>query len=93
MQVRSLTATSDAAKRAVSTVEWTRFVQALFQDILGLALQVYIVVLVRERDYVRFVSIGLACFSMAINVALMFGDKQPCTPPPRACCANHPHAP
>ena len=79
LQVRSLTTTSDTAKQAMSTVEWLRLVQSLFQDILGLALQVYIVVLVRQKDFVRLTSIGLSCFSMAINVALMFGEKQPCT--------------
>jgi hypothetical protein len=78
MQVRSLTTSSDAAKQAMSAVEWLRLVQSLFQDTLGLALQVYIVVLVRKRDYVRFASIALACFSLAINVALMWSEKQPC---------------
>jgi hypothetical protein len=80
LQVRSLLATTTSAERAMSNVEWTRFATALFQDILGLALQLYIIVLVRERDYVRFASVGLASFSMALNVALMFGEKQPCMP-------------
>lgn len=80
-QVRSKTTSSDAAKRAMAAVEWMRLVQSLFQDILGLALQAYIIVLVRQQDFVRFASAWLATFSMAINVALMFGEKQPCAPP------------
>jgi hypothetical protein len=64
----------------MSNVEWTRFATALFQDLFGLSLQLYIIVLVRERGFVRFASVGLACFSMGVNVALMFGEKQPCVP-------------
>jgi hypothetical protein len=67
----------DAAKSRMVTVEWLRLVQSLFQDMLGLTLQFYILVLVRRRDIVRFASIVCACFSMAINVALMWGEKQP----------------
>jgi hypothetical protein len=44
-----------------------------------LLVQVYIIVLVREEDAIRFISVGLGGCSVAINVALMFGDNQPST--------------
>jgi hypothetical protein len=74
-----MTTSSDAARQVMSNVQWIRLVHSLFQDMLSLALKVYIIVLVRQREYVWFASVALACFSVSINVTLIFGEQQPST--------------
>lgn len=61
----------------MSTVQWLRLVQSLFQNVLGLAMHVYILVLVRENNWVRYTAVTLCGICMSLNVAMKFGDKQP----------------
>jgi hypothetical protein len=80
MQVRSSTQSSHTAKQIMATVDWMRLVQSLFEDIFGLALKTYVIILVRQRDDMRMISCVVSAFSASINVALMFGENQPCAP-------------
>lgn len=80
VQARSLTTTFDTFRQKMSTVQWLRLVQSLFQNLLGLALHVYILVLVRENNWIRYIAVTLNGVCMSLNVALKFGDKQPCAP-------------